>query len=74
MACIEVQDTGQNSVTLKIKDLATCGFPEDFKHSQKLLKLSPVSERPIYHCKSWNVFQPKISLSQALDETYYSKL
>jgi len=29
----ELYATGQNSITLKSKDLATCGFPKNSRHT-----------------------------------------
>jgi len=50
MAYIELYATGSKlSITLKSKDLATCGFQKDSQHThQNPLKPSPVSERSAY--------------------------
>jgi len=50
MACIELYATDKNSITLKSKDLATCGFQINSRHThQNLLKPSPISAYP---CKA----------------------
>jgi len=57
MACIELYATDKNSITMKSKDLATCGFQENSRHThQNLLKLSPVSERSAYPLQSYVCF------------------
>ena len=62
MACLELYATGKNSITLKSKDLATCCFQKNSRHTyQNPLKPIPVSERSAYPLQNYIHFSPLTS-------------
>jgi len=66
MACIELYDTGQSSVTLKSKDLATHGFHKKFqtleaKPSFRKVSLLPAKLHVLSSAHLWvREFWPQI--------------
>ena len=78
MACIELYNTGRNSLSLKSKDLATHTFKKNSRHTHpNPLNASPVSERSAYPLQNYVCFSLLTSRLESFGHTwteaYYSK-